>query len=255
MNRRNFLYSRWPFELPSLLLVALWIGLWFAWPRMDAPAEHTRPSTSTRIRFVDMADAAPRRDDLLGFLFQSRDWESIADDPVPIAPVPTLASHPHLLGYREHAGASDVVDGHATALAQQAAAEMRGYRPAWPALNPYGDGPAYALATDIQLCRELAAAGFMLPAQSLNELNDGDKAWEFTYYVVCDQEGRARDVFALGDPVVTGLQSNVTRVLYQARVRPGAACEGRVTVRRVYAPVSAGSPASTGKEQIWPAES
>lgn len=240
MKSNRFTYARRPLAWPSLVVIALWLGIWGLWPRMDAPLQNSRPAAHTRVRFVELGAAAgPRREDLLGFLFQPRARELIADVLAPAAALPVLEAHPHLLDFGLQARAEPRAAAPAN-LAEQAAGAMRHYQPLWPALKPFEAERECRLQLAVQPCRDLAACGFSIPPAEFAPLDAGDKPWEYTFYVVCGTNGRPRDVLALSEPVLSATQSNVLRAVSAGMTQPGAPCEGRVTVRWAAVPVAKG---------------
>ena len=238
MRKRRYRYSRWPLGLASLTLIVLWLASVGLWPRLDPAPADRRTRTTTRLRFVTLSPtAASLREGLLGFLYQPDRPLRMPDDLQSDVAIRALEPHPHLLPYRHDALPAERVLAGIIGLSRQAARSLQHYEPQWPPLRPFTGGPPYALQLDVQTSGKLTDCGFILPEAARAMLAGGDKPWEYTYYVICAEDGRARDVFALSEAVTSGVQSNVVRALQQGQSRPGLGCEGRVIVRWADMPV------------------
>ncbi len=246
----------WHLGFPALLPVLIGFGLVAAWLYQNPPPAESRVVAQTRVRFAgDVAEVGALRKSMLLFMLPPLAAVDRADEVVSREDLRPLEAHPRPLTYADFPHRARLTETNQTNVRAQAARLMLGYRPTWAALNPFGPTAAYGLGYIIEMSPALSAGGFTIPGAMLQSLDGGDQPWDLTVSIACGEDGRPHDIFALNDSALSGVQSNIVRMLHSGNGYPGTMCEGRLTVRWAHIPLAGAHGEAPGKESAWPSES
>jgi len=225
-RRRSFL------ELPSILLIASWIGIWFIWPTgkaaTDAPQRRAGHTVFTYRGVVPDGGVAPEYP--LSF-FRAVVTGMVAGGSDPGADTPSMASvrRPAFL----EASASQPVGRGAEfqAAGGTDAAQLGAYRPAWEDRPVFPARPAGVMRVACELSGSLRRAGFKVPDVLPENIRPAEVAWQAVLYVSCGPDGKPQSVFLESATPDKELNAVLVRTLYQGSAAPtGAAADGRVTI-------------------------
>jgi len=213
--------------LPTLLVVAVWIGLWFTWPRVSEPRHH-RHASAGRVAYGRVAEGLVMNPTLFATM-SSVGFRAPESMPAGIGRVRSTLPVPRRrflhAAPRPGGGAAGLLpekDNRAAALAG-----LKGYR-----MAPVPDTlavPATAPGLVVQTAGRLRALDFQPDSRAL----EGDVPagpWQVRAWVEVDGKGRPVRVFIEQGSGVPRVDGRVERALRRGRARRGTAAWGRVSV-------------------------
>jgi len=221
---------RWP-DLPTLLLLACWVGIWFLWPSGAAPAARAdrRPSPTRFVYAGPAGEDAEGAFSPLAFL-RARPGAAPAGEPGEVDVPRSLAgAEPAFLKAPPTPARRPAPE--PPKAAQEAAARLGAYRPRWNGRPAFAAREPGAPRLTWEATAPLRGRGFALPELPAEELRAAAAPWQAVFYVVCGADGTVEHVLLETGPADKELTGALVRLLYRGRAAAGAAgCAGRVTV-------------------------
>jgi len=224
-------YSQGIFDLTSVLIVVLWIGLWFLWPSLNAWTIRAKAMPEPRVSFYPRQANENRRDYAQSLMLFGRGQEA-RDDGAGAVLGSLLRQPERAPRYLERgAGADGLLNG-AVAAPAAPQVDMGTYRPTWKDEQVFSIRPT---PREMQLFSETAGdlrkQGFEVPSFTDEEMKQFDKPWQVVVYVEVDESGRATHVLLQTGCEYPRINAMVVKAMYRGKVpTPGAPCSGRVVL-------------------------
>lgn len=210
------------FSVPTWIVAASWIGLWFLWPDgRTLTAAQPRGVCSTRVRYVCSSSAELSRHRLPTLFVQSageaRKAQPDEDDAV-AALATREVNRPPLLEVAPLARPAP----QAPVAAPPSPAAEASYEPVWSkaaGLSAVGGGERQVV---FRLSSGLKACGFSPPAVPAELLSMSEKPWEATLYVEVGTDGTPSDVFAEQSTADAKVTAALVRLLHRGHAATGS---------------------------------
>lgn len=223
-------FYRQPLDLPAVVLVVAWVGLWLLWPARSVMPERVRMPTGMHIRCVDLGVGGKN-----SYLRPSAFLDSgLTGAAVPAEGFADMLRAPRRMRSRplvdERWPSGDASPTQEASLAGEVRAAMRPYVPQWrsaPAFLRSGTQDAQLV---VRCSESLRRAGLQMAQLFDPDLMNG-RSWQVRLYVEGDRRGTVQHVFVeqgSGDSVT---DASLVRAMYRATLPDGAAgVYGRVTI-------------------------
>ena len=223
--------ARWLSGLPTILVVALWLVLWQAWPKVPPSSVARRSASVSRITYRGSV-ARVSESTLMQLPFvqvpaaSGNLIEEDSPDALRLLHAGATAVSLERAGPAEAAPASDL----AGLLALGATANAV-FRPSLDRPRVFAPTPPREVALAVELSDSLRERNFTAPELMGRELEWTNSAWQVSLRVECAENGAVEDVFI--ESGTTNQAFNlalVRRLQVCGRTSPGARCRGVVTV-------------------------
>jgi len=224
-------YRRPFFDLPALIVVLFWVGIWFLWPDMDKTDNVIRRAPGMTIVYAgEMENETAEYDLPIGAVLRSRMGDRIpsgaGDVPDPI-PSDEAGKALFLQSYSD----ISVPDAEGLSLAGEARSGLDEFHPRLKKGETRQDPVEKEKGLIVTVAPELKENGFSMPEITPEDLEIFDQPWQITVYVEMGENGRVRRLFLESGPSGSVAGKFVLGKLRYAGVSDkGGNCEGRVKI-------------------------
>ncbi len=214
--------------LPSVVLIVLWAGLWFMWPRDIRGRPRTRAPWQPGVSYVVLSEeqrGALHRQPHLFALPSAIGFSPRNSDPAREDRPWFRAAEPRFLGRSVAAELPRAVPVPVAALSP---GELQIPAARFDVFTGPADSERRLL---VHMSPALARARLELPALAGRSALDVDEPWEVVVHVRIGEQGRVGTVFLVQGSGKQEIDAEVIRAIYEGRVpSPSGATAGRVTV-------------------------
>lgn len=233
MNVRHRYTQRHFIDLPTVVIVFLWVAIWFLWALVDNGVLLADGQDTCRIRFVDIGklEAGTHRDPTK-FAFPVLPPTILDDDTSVDADRPARTVDRSRILKRSPKSPGGSVRDFIDLSGDNAASLARGYRMRWEDRGGPVSGESFVPeGVRIQVSDLLKKMGYYIPSYALESIRKLEGSWEATLQVDINEEGATEHVFLLSGSGDKRINSDIVRILYQGALYvSGRKCSGLVTI-------------------------
>ena len=255
-RKRAARYVRGIMGIPSFVVAAMWVGIWFLWPdagRSSLPSDMPTP----RVAYVpfDVGEGSwYLRPDVFGRPLSIGFSLPAQGEDVPASPAGRHLPRPRLL---ERNGRMSNTAYWEPAQWRKAAScrGEAGYRPHWTGDKVFARPDGYEMRFVVDMSRSLRRRGLVIPDLSGKGMVPAEGPWTAVLLLDVNRAGRPEHVFVEAGTGQPDVDSDVARVLYRASAPgSGGPCSGRVTISYCRVPVSRRGAEVMGKPEAGVSE-